>query len=133
MNGDVVGAALPAATAAAGCTPNENEGAEEAPAPARIPVEAGAIAAPPPPPGLGVSQEAHLESPGPFLTRQARHFHSPGFLNLDMSKPPVEGADAVDALLTAPAAAPLLVPPESVDGAAGVATPEPPSAASLLG
>jgi len=72
-----------------------------APAPPRIPP---ATAAAPPAPGLGVSQEAHLVSPGPFLTRHASHFHSPGFLNLDMSKPPNAGAGVAAAAAAAPIA-----------------------------
>lgn len=61
-------------------------------------------------PGFGVSQEAHLMSPGPFLTRQASHFHSPGFLNLDMSNPVVVVTGAAEAT-EAPLAEAAVTPP----------------------
>lgn len=67
-----------------------------APVPPNKPPE-GVAAALPPLPGLGVSHDKHLELSMGFLTRQESHFHSPGFENLDMSKPPVMGGDALEA------------------------------------
>lgn len=104
------GAVVLTAAVAAGGAPNENTGPVEGPpvlAPARMPPE-GAAPDAPLAPGLGVSQEAHLMSPGLFLTRQQSHFHCPGLLNMDMSNPPAAGAGAGDAVLVAPvlAAAP---------------------------
>ena len=63
------------------------------------------------PPGFGASHEAHVVTPGPFMTRQDSHFHSPGFLNLDMSNPLAMGIEAGEASLAVPAAPPPTLPP----------------------
>lgn len=85
-------AAVLAPALVAGVPNVKPEGTEDPPR--KAPTTPLLAAVPPPPPAFGVSHEAHLVSPGSFLTRQASHFHCPGLLNFVMSKPPVTGAGA---------------------------------------